>query len=62
MADRPLLERWRMYTPREVAAMLGVGVCTVYRWVRKGELPARKLGRLLFIYGRDLVPAGSKAE
>lgn len=35
-----------LLTPKEVATWLGVTSDTIYRWLRKGELPAIKLGRL----------------
>jgi excisionase family DNA binding protein len=33
-------------TPKEVARMFGVPVCTVYQWVSDGVIPYRKAGRL----------------
>jgi len=56
MTDRPILERGKLYKLTEVAALLGVDVSTVRRWVRCGEVPAKRIGRLYFIYGGDLVP------
>ncbi len=57
MDDRPVLERGRMYKLEEVAAILGVHVMTVRRWVRDGTLPSKRIGRLYFVYGGDLVPS-----
>jgi excisionase family DNA binding protein len=54
--ERPVLERGRMYKLNEVAAILGVSISTVRRWVRGGLLPAKRIGRLWFVYGGDLVP------
>ena len=54
--DRPVLEPGRMYKLGEVAAILGVSISTVRRWVRGGLVPAKKIGRLWFVYGGDLVP------
>lgn len=35
----------RMLRPREVAALLGIGRTTLWRWQRDGKLPApRRLG------------------
>jgi len=45
-----------MYNLLEVAAILGVHVMTVRRWVTSGLLPAKRIGRLYFVYGGDLVP------
>lgn len=33
----------------EVSAMLGVPCQTIYSWVRKGDLPARKIGSAVLI-------------
>lgn len=56
MTERPGLEKGKLYKLTEVAAILGVDVTTVRRWVRAGEVPAKRIGRLYFIYGGDLVP------
>ena len=32
-------------TPRDVATRYSVSLATIYRWVRKGELPALRLGK-----------------
>jgi len=32
------------YTPTEVAEMLGINKVTLYRYIREGLMPARKLG------------------
>ena len=53
---RPVLEKGRMYNLHEVAAILGVHIVTVRRWARSGLLPAKKIGRLYFVYGGDLAP------
>ena len=54
--QRPRLERDRLYRPEEVAALLGVEVGTVRRWIRRGALPAKKIGHLWFVSGEDLAP------
>jgi excisionase family DNA binding protein len=54
--DRSVLEKGRLYQLPEVAAILGVDVGTVRHWVRSGVLPAKRIGRLFFVYGGDLVP------
>ena len=33
-----------IYTPQEVADLVGVKVLTVYRWIKEGKLKATKLG------------------
>lgn len=35
------------YTPTEVAEVLQVGRSTVYRQIRKGELPHRHIGKII---------------
>ena len=55
-SGRPVLEKGRMYSLEEVAAILGVHIVTVRRWVRGGVLPAKKIGRLWFVHGGDLMP------
>ena len=56
---RPVFERGRLYKLPEVAAILGVSVGTVRRWVRAGLLPTKRIGRLYFVYGGDLAPERS---
>ena len=34
-----------MYTPREVAELLGVSKTTVYRWMDAGEIPYVQMGK-----------------
>jgi excisionase family DNA binding protein len=43
-----------MLTPGEVAQQLQVGERTIYEWLRAGELPGLKLGRLWRIRPADL--------
>jgi len=56
-ADRRVLEKGRPYKLEEVAVILGVHIETVRRWVRFGDLPARKLGRRWYVMGDDLLSA-----
>ena len=51
-----------MYRMNEVAAILNVSLSTVRRWVRGGLLPAKKIGRLWFVYGGDLIPERPEVE
>ena len=44
----------QMLTPAEVAARLSVHIETVRRYIRSGDLPARKIGRLVRIEANDL--------
>ena len=62
MVDRPVFECGRFYKLPEVAAILGVNISTVRRWVRGGQLPAKRIGRQYFVYGGDLVPDSSTAQ
>ena len=39
---------------QEAAAMAGVTVETIRRWVRSGLLPVRRIGRVCLINERDL--------
>jgi excisionase family DNA binding protein len=41
-------------TPKEVSDLLQVSVYTVRRWIKQGELPAYKVGRLWRINKDDL--------
>jgi putative molybdopterin biosynthesis protein len=41
-------------TPEEVSDLLQVSVYTVRRWIKQGELPAYKVGRLWRIDKADL--------
>jgi len=41
-------------SPAEAAERLGISLNTVYRHIRNGRLPARRLGRRLLIGRREL--------
>lgn len=41
----PMDENERYYTPRQIAEKFGVGILTVYAWIRKGRLKAYKVGQ-----------------
>lgn len=41
-------------TPKDVSSLLQVSVYTVRRWIKDGELPAYKVGRLWRIDEADL--------
>jgi excisionase family DNA binding protein len=42
-ADRPV------WTPTEVAGLLGISVCTAYEAIKKGDIPSMKIGRRWFV-------------
>ncbi len=44
-----------VYTPAEAARILKVSPLTVARKIRRGELPASKLGKSYRLLGRDLL-------
>ena len=44
----------KLLTPEQVAERLQVTERTVYGWLRRGKLPALKLGRLWRIRSEDL--------
>jgi excisionase family DNA binding protein len=48
------LENWRFLSTQEVAKILGVRVETVRNYIKRGKLPAVKLGRDYKIAQRDL--------
>ena len=50
-----VIEAGAMYDVKRMSALLGVGVRTVRRWCRDGVLPAFKVGRSWFCYGRSLL-------
>lgn len=41
-------------TPEQAAAIAQVSVFTIRRWIKEGELPARKVGRLWRIRRSDV--------
>jgi excisionase family DNA binding protein len=45
--DEPAETTERYLDVGEVAKVLGVTEMTVYRWARRGQLPARRFGRSL---------------
>jgi excisionase family DNA binding protein len=49
-----ILQERRMMSPQEVAKRLGVARVTVYQWVRRGKLPAVRVGGKLLIRPSDL--------
>lgn len=49
MPPLPTQDRREWMTPREYAAAVGLCVDTVYRMVARGELLARRFGRVLRI-------------
>ena len=48
--------RQRLLTPVEVAALLQISVPLVKRWIKRGELVARRLGTEYRVMLPDLVP------
>lgn len=49
-----MVEKDALLTPKEVAEYLKVPVETVWRWCRKGTLPAVKIGKYWRIPGDEL--------
>jgi len=43
----------QVMTPQEISEYLRVGIRTVYDWIKKGELPAIRLGRTYRIERAD---------
>jgi len=55
MSTTPMdLQTQPFLTPKEVSDLLQVSVYTVRRWIKQGELPAYKVGRLWRINKGDL--------
>lgn len=55
MSTTPMnLQTQPFLTPKEVSDLLQVSVYTVRRWIKQGELPAYKVGRLWRINEGDL--------
>jgi excisionase family DNA binding protein len=49
----------QLYTPEEVAGFLRVTPRAVQLWIKRGELPAVRYGRVLRIRQADLVAFGA---
>ena len=45
----------QMLTPLELQAFFGLGRATVYRLIEAGDLPARRIGRRLFVPKKALL-------
>jgi len=45
----------QMMTPQEVQAFLGIRRATVYSLIKEGEIPARRIGRRLFVTKQELM-------
>lgn len=45
----PFAELPELLRPMEVRAFLGVGHNTVYQAIQNGELPSRRIGRIIFV-------------
>jgi len=45
----------QMMTPLEVQDFLGIGRATVYSLIKEGEIPARRIGKRLFIPKQELM-------
>ena len=60
------IEAERLYTLDEAAELLHISRRSIQRHTRSGALPAKRLGRRVYILGRDLLnlpdydPPGSK--
>lgn len=52
--SQPRPGRQSFLTPQEVSDLLRVSVYTVRRWIKEGDLPAYKVGRLWRIRKVDL--------
>ena len=47
---------------KEAARLLGVKVCTIYKWVHTKQIPYRKHGRLLKFDRRSLLEWSNQRE
>ena len=56
------IEGNRLYTVKQVAEILTRSPESVRRLIRKGELPARNIGRRLYVLGSDLLAAGDQVQ
>ncbi len=45
----------QMLTPLELQAFFGLGRATVYRLIGEGKIPARRIGRRLFVPKKALM-------
>lgn len=49
-------------TPKDVATRYSVSLATIYRWVRKGELPALRLGKRVLRFSEMDLASYEKAR
>ncbi len=50
-----------LLTPAEARAFLGFSRSTMYQLIRKGEIPARRIGRKIFVYKATLMSETAEA-
>ena len=55
LSDFATIQGEELLTPQEAAKFLKVSTRTIYNWLRKNQLPARKYGGLWRISFRELL-------
>jgi excisionase family DNA binding protein len=53
MTERGIVDN-KLYTVEEVADFAHVGKRTVWRWIKAGKIPTRRIGRRYLFFGRDI--------
>lgn len=60
--DKPEILPNAVYTLEEACEILNIHERTARRWIKRGDIPARKIGRAYRFLGSDLLSAMERVE